>query len=238
MDNSLAMTLMGGACVLVPVSQQVSPSSHASPSSGTMQLTARQQLSPGQAARLMAVQPAAPRSRAPCSSNQLDASRLLQPEDLPTQSIDFEAIADSSVGGGGLPRPYGRFSAARCGDGTAVWERLPLATWSGSDGKKQEDREVNEHCAPEAFYPQLTPHERGTEYLAEYHRFLSKAPIINTCSFFSHADLSSALPTLPASEQRPCHLLPSRYGNSIPSDITEKQRATWPLQPHGSSPAA
>lgn len=108
-----------------------------------MQLTARQQLSPGQAARLMASRPTAPRSRAPCSSNQLDASRLLQPEELPTQSIDFEAIADSSVGGGGLPRPYGRFSAARCGDGTAVWERLPLATWSADDGKKQEDREVS-----------------------------------------------------------------------------------------------
>lgn len=58
-----------------------------------------------------------PRQRAPCTSNHLDASKLMQPDALTTQSVDFAAIADSSVGGGGLPRPYGRFSAARNGDG-------------------------------------------------------------------------------------------------------------------------
>ena len=58
-----------------------------------------------------------PRPRAVCTSNHLDASKLILPEALPTASVDFAAIADSSVGGGGLPRPYGRFSAARNGDG-------------------------------------------------------------------------------------------------------------------------
>ncbi|GAX75470.1 hypothetical protein CEUSTIGMA_g2913.t1 [Chlamydomonas eustigma] len=64
-----------------------------------------------------------------CTSDMLDSSKLVQLQRAgPTVSVDFEAIADSSVGGGGLPRPYGRFSAARLGDGTAVWERLPLSS--------------------------------------------------------------------------------------------------------------
>jgi hypothetical protein len=64
-----------------------------------------------------------PRASAQCSSLSLGISKL-QAGGVPA-STDFQAIADSSVGGGGLPRPYGRFVAARCGDGTALWERLP-----------------------------------------------------------------------------------------------------------------
>lgn len=52
----------------------------------------------------------------------------MQPETYALTTIDFAATADSSVGGGGLPRPYGRFTAARGGDGNAVWERLPPAS--------------------------------------------------------------------------------------------------------------
>ncbi len=47
------------------------------------------------------------------------------------QSLDFTSIADSSTGGGGVPRPYGRFKACRAGDGNATWQRLPpqFGTW-------------------------------------------------------------------------------------------------------------
>ncbi|KXZ56315.1 hypothetical protein GPECTOR_1g278 [Gonium pectorale] len=47
------------------------------------------------------------------------------------QSIDFVSIAVNSVGGGGVPRPYGQFTAARAGDGNATWQRLPpqAGTW-------------------------------------------------------------------------------------------------------------
>lgn len=41
------------------------------------------------------------------------------------QCLNFASIAESSVGGGGVPRPYGKFSAARAGDGNATWQRLP-----------------------------------------------------------------------------------------------------------------
>ncbi|GLI65514.1 hypothetical protein VaNZ11_009065 [Volvox africanus] len=41
------------------------------------------------------------------------------------QALDFISIAVNSVGGGGVPRPYGRFQACRAGDGNATWERLP-----------------------------------------------------------------------------------------------------------------
>ena len=109
-------------CAILQVSSSFPPPS----SSGNVQLSLRQKLNPSQVEAIYrAERNVLPRAQLPCSSNQLDASRLLQPEVLPTQSIDFAAIADSSVGGGGLPRPYGRFSAARNGDGTAIWERLP-----------------------------------------------------------------------------------------------------------------
>eukprot|EP00798_Chlamydomonas_sp_ICE-L_P007847 gene7847-1052_t len=55
---------------------------------------------------------------------------------VPT-SMDFQAIADASVGGGGLPRPYGRFTAGRAGDGTAVWERLPPKRMGESEKEKE-----------------------------------------------------------------------------------------------------
>ncbi|GLC32975.1 hypothetical protein PLESTB_000384700 [Pleodorina starrii] len=41
------------------------------------------------------------------------------------QALDFISIAVNSVGGGGVPRPYGKFQACRAGDGNAKWERLP-----------------------------------------------------------------------------------------------------------------
>ncbi|GIM00572.1 hypothetical protein Vretimale_5564 [Volvox reticuliferus] len=41
------------------------------------------------------------------------------------QALDFISIAVNSVGGGGVPRPYGKFQACRAGDGNATWERLP-----------------------------------------------------------------------------------------------------------------
>eukprot|EP00798_Chlamydomonas_sp_ICE-L_P002802 gene2802-12677_t len=64
-----------------------------------------------------------PRHKDMCSSTTLDNSLLRN--SLATVTTDFNAIADSSVGGGGLPRPFGRFTASRCGDGKALWERLP-----------------------------------------------------------------------------------------------------------------
>jgi len=115
-----------------------------------LQLSLKKNLSPSQVdAILRTGRTAIPRAHVPCSSNQLDASKLLQPEVIPTQSIDFSAIADSSVGGGGLPRPYGRFSAARNGDGTAIWERLP------HEKKASADREVR------AVSIRITPVYRG-----------------------------------------------------------------------------
>ena len=66
-----------------------------------------------------------PRARLVCTSLTLDNSKLNLPLHPSTQHVDFVAIADSSTGGNGLPRPYGRFGAARHGDGTAVWERSP-----------------------------------------------------------------------------------------------------------------
>ena len=53
------------------------------------------------------------------------ASKLQGQESAPTVRTDFAALANSSVGGNGLPRPYGRFLATREGNGLAVWERLP-----------------------------------------------------------------------------------------------------------------
>ncbi|GIL44539.1 hypothetical protein Vafri_2067 [Volvox africanus] len=41
------------------------------------------------------------------------------------QALDFISIAVNSVGGGGVPRPYGKFQACRAGNGNATWERLP-----------------------------------------------------------------------------------------------------------------
>ncbi|EFJ43866.1 hypothetical protein VOLCADRAFT_106640 [Volvox carteri f. nagariensis] len=41
------------------------------------------------------------------------------------QCLDFISTAVNSVGGGGVPRPYGKFQACRSGDGNATWERLP-----------------------------------------------------------------------------------------------------------------
>ncbi|KAG2450516.1 hypothetical protein HYH02_005017 [Chlamydomonas schloesseri] len=41
------------------------------------------------------------------------------------QCLNFASIAESSVGGGGVPRPYGTFNAARAGDGNATWKRMP-----------------------------------------------------------------------------------------------------------------
>ena len=39
--------------------------------------------------------------------------------------VDFQAIAERSTGGNGLPRPFGSFSAARGGNGLATWWRVP-----------------------------------------------------------------------------------------------------------------
>lgn len=47
------------------------------------------------------------------------------------QSVDFEKIAESSTGGGGLARPFGEFHASRQGDGTALWLRLPVSVSAG-----------------------------------------------------------------------------------------------------------
>jgi len=54
------------------------------------------------------------------------------PNKPPLQELDFQAMADSSVGGSGLPRPYGRFIGERAGDGKALYERRPTrraASW-------------------------------------------------------------------------------------------------------------
>lgn len=67
----------------------------------------------------------APRAKAQCTSLHLDTSKLVYTGMVNLQNLDFAAIADSSVGGAGLPRPYGRFNAGRMGDGTAMWERAP-----------------------------------------------------------------------------------------------------------------
>eukprot|EP00873_Tetraselmis_striata_P006762 jgi/Tetstr1/427026/TSEL_017231.t1 len=60
------------------------------------------------------------------SSKAREQSQLLG-KGFISQQIDFEAIADSSVGGNGLPRPYGRFIAHREGNGLSMWERRPNA---------------------------------------------------------------------------------------------------------------
>jgi len=60
------------------------------------------------------------------SSDTLGSKSMLRASAsfIPSRT-DFQALANSSVGGNGLPRPYGRFLAAREGNGLAVWERLP-----------------------------------------------------------------------------------------------------------------
>eukprot|EP00877_Chromochloris_zofingiensis_P007107 jgi/Chrzof1/264/Cz01g09070.t1 len=45
----------------------------------------------------------------------------------PLMQVEFAAIADSSTGGGGLPRPGGRFMTSRGGDGAAIWDRITPA---------------------------------------------------------------------------------------------------------------
>ena len=48
------------------------------------------------------------------------------PDGVPKlEALDLTAVADSSTGGGGIPRPYGKFIAQRQGDGRALWQRLP-----------------------------------------------------------------------------------------------------------------
>ncbi|CAG9463282.1 unnamed protein product [Pedinophyceae sp. YPF-701] len=59
------------------------------------------------------------------SSMAIGTSRLRAQEDFVPLALDLQAIANSSTGGNGLPRPYGRFLAPREGNGLAIWERLP-----------------------------------------------------------------------------------------------------------------
>mmetsp|Transcript_15716 Transcript_15716/g.43964 ORF Transcript_15716/g.43964 Transcript_15716/m.43964 type:complete len:415 (-) Transcript_15716:153-1397(-) len=58
------------------------------------------------------------------SSQARNQSKLFRKGFVPAE-IDFDAIADSSVGGNGLPRPYGRFIAGRDGNGLSMWQRIP-----------------------------------------------------------------------------------------------------------------
>lgn len=101
-----------------------------------------QPLAPHQAAQLMAGHAASSSAAGPSAShaahvsihasNSLDKSKLLQTASVEgsLQVMDFASIADSSTGGGGVPRPYGRFTAARGQNGTATWQRLPPAPGS------------------------------------------------------------------------------------------------------------
>jgi hypothetical protein len=84
-----------------------------------------------------------PRQKDHSSSVAGEKSRLkvYNPEDPVFQSVDFNAISDSSTGGAGLARPYGIFPACRNGDGTAVWERAPL---------EQKDRVVQTRIEPQS----------------------------------------------------------------------------------------
>jgi len=66
------------------------------------------------------------------SSNNLNTSRLRPFQEEPGDAYyglhvttDLQAVANSSVGGNGLPRPYGRFLSTRKGDGLAMFERMP-----------------------------------------------------------------------------------------------------------------
>lgn len=61
------------------------------------------------------------------ASSKARAQSQLLGKGFIAQNIDFDAIADSSVGGNGLPRPYGRFIAHREGNGLSMWQRLPNA---------------------------------------------------------------------------------------------------------------
>lgn len=51
--------------------------------------------------------------------------------------VDFGAIANSSTGGNGLPRPFGTFTGCRAGHGNALWLRLPAGTMPAAWGLAQ-----------------------------------------------------------------------------------------------------
>jgi hypothetical protein len=92
------------------------------------------------------------------------------------QNIDFDAIADSSVGGNGLPRPYGRFIAHREGNGLSMWQRLPNARHDP----------MAQHFGPPPFTEPL-PSERNVTHMNILVRNAIPTQYINTSLPWSHS---------------------------------------------------
>lgn len=126
------------------------------------------------------------------------------------QSLDFTSIADSSTGGGGVPRPYGRFKACRAGDGNATWQRLPpqFGTWQAKAlpiaVTVLTDEEVAAHTAAAAAAAsrQSRTHSPGSDVRPPHSH--------------SHPSTRSPSPSHPHDPSAP-HSHPHRSGSSRPS---------------------
>lgn len=113
---------------------QAAPAAQQPPSMHPVQLSAaeaRTLLHPGPSSAQSTSPSRLGRTGASAPAGPLQHSRLHQGDGVLLHSVDLAVIADSSTGGAGIPRPYGKFVAPRGGDGRAMWSRLPpeRGTW-------------------------------------------------------------------------------------------------------------
>mmetsp|Transcript_12279 Transcript_12279/g.26489 ORF Transcript_12279/g.26489 Transcript_12279/m.26489 type:complete len:507 (+) Transcript_12279:123-1643(+) len=204
-------------------------------------VVAQTRINPQQYTQLMNVSMSrlpGPRAKLYCSSLQLDTSKLMMPTHPSLTQLDFQAIADSSVGGAGLPRPYGRFGAARNGDGTAVWERLPpekASAWQsksflqasgrlGSNGQLVLDVDQAVHGTSETSPPASSKPASPSKGVARPNRLLSPLKARDPTGSFARsgkvsmarAGDTAAPPPAPASERGGFALPAATFLTEIP----------------------